>query len=75
HVKKLSSEEQKNLICGILEDLATDSNVELLYAHLRHCGLPLSPRVTSVCPFMWRARVSGRTRTRRSSVDAAPRIA
>uniref|UniRef100_UPI00260F8903 hypothetical protein n=1 Tax=uncultured Paracoccus sp. TaxID=189685 RepID=UPI00260F8903 len=41
HVKKLSSEEQKNLICGILEDLATDSNVELLCAYLRHCGLPL----------------------------------
>lgn len=38
----LSSEEQKNLICGILADFAADPDVEVLLAYLRHCGLPLT---------------------------------
>lgn len=38
----LSSEEQKNLICGILADFAADPDVEVLFAYLRHCGLPLT---------------------------------
>lgn len=37
----LTSEEQKNLICGILADFVADPDVEVLFAYLRHCGLPI----------------------------------
>lgn len=37
----LSTVEQKNLICGILADVAADPDGEVLFAYLRHCGLPL----------------------------------
>lgn len=37
----LSTVEQKNLICGILADVAADPDVGVLFAYLRHCGLPL----------------------------------
>ncbi|WP_299363111.1 hypothetical protein [uncultured Paracoccus sp.] len=39
--KQMSPEDQKNLICGILTDFATDPDVEVLFAYLRHCGLPI----------------------------------
>lgn len=40
-VSGLTTEEQKNFICGILADFAADPDVEVLFAYLRHCGLPL----------------------------------
>lgn len=40
-VAGLTTEEQKNFICGILADFAADPDVEMLFAYLRHCGLPL----------------------------------
>lgn len=42
HDKPLSTEEQKNLICGILADFAADPDVEVLFDYLSHCRLPLS---------------------------------
>lgn len=41
-INQLSSDEQKNLICGILADFAAHPDVEVLFAYLRHCGLPLT---------------------------------
>lgn len=40
-VASLTTEEQKNLICGILADFAADPDIEVFFAYLRHCGLPL----------------------------------
>lgn len=51
----LSTAERKNIISNILADFAVDPCVEVLFAYLRHCGLPiqgpaLGPRHRSGLP-------------------------
>ena len=38
----LSAQDQRNLICGILSDFAAHPDVGVLFAYLRHCGLPIT---------------------------------
>lgn len=37
----MSTEEQKNLICGILLSFLEEDDCERLFAYLHHCGLPI----------------------------------
>lgn len=42
HGAELSAQDQKNLICGILAQVAADPDAEVLFGYLRHCGLPVT---------------------------------
>lgn len=37
----LTTEEQKSLILNILDDFASDPDVDALFGYLQHCGIPL----------------------------------